>query len=171
MKKLIFIITIILTYSLNSFAENPHFIDYVKILNTSKPGADVQKKLQNKFKSESKKFAKLETDIRKEEAEIISQKKALSPEEYKKKVQALRKRVADLQNNKRTSFNNIAKSKSKAKQTLEGVVRPIIKKYMEDNSIRIVVNKQGVVMGDETLEITDQIIAILNKESSSIKIN
>ena len=76
-----------------------------------------------------------------------------------------------MQNNKRTSFNNIAKSKSKAKQTLEGVVRPIIKKYMEDNSIRIVVNKQGVVMGDETLEITDQIIAILNKESSSIKIN
>jgi Skp family chaperone for outer membrane proteins len=171
MKKLIFITIIFITYSLSSFAENPHFIDYIKILNTSKPGADVQKKLQSKFKSESQKFTKLESDIRKEESEIISQKKALSPEEYKKKVQALRKKVAEMQKNKQTSFNNIAVSKNKAKQELEKVVRPIIKKYMEDNSIRVVLNKQGVVMGDQTLEITNQIIAILNKESPSIKIN
>ena len=39
----------------------------------------------------------------------------------------------------------------------------IIKKYMEDNKIRVIVAKQSVVLGDKTLEITDQIIAILNK--------
>ena len=171
MKKLIFIITIILTYSLNSFAENPHFIDYVKILNTSKPGADVQKKLQNKFKSESKKFAKLETDIRKEEAEIISQKKVLSKEEYTKKVEALRKKVTDLQKDKQKSSQNISMTRNKARQDLLKAVNPIIKKYMEDNKIRIIINKQSVVMGDTTLEITDKIIAILNKELQPIKIN
>ena len=41
---------------------------------------------------------------------------------------------------------------------------------MEDNNIRIVLNKESVVLGDETLEITDQIIAYLNKELTSIKI-
>ena len=34
---------------------------------------------------------------------------------------------------------------------------------MEDNKIRVIVAKQSVVLGDKTLEITDQIIAILNK--------
>ena len=42
-------------------------------------------------------------------------------------------------------------------------VNPIIKKYMEENKIGIVVDKQSVIMGDTSLEITDKIIAILNK--------
>jgi outer membrane protein len=171
MKKLFFVTLFFLTYSLNIFADNVYFIDSAKVLNESSAGAAAQKKLKTKFENASKKFRKIEENIKKEESEIISQKKALSPEEYKKKVQALRKKVAEMQKNKQTSFNNIAKSKNKAKQELEKVVRPIIKKYMEDNSIRVVLNKQGVVMGDQTLEITNQIIAILNKESPSIKIN
>ena len=50
-------------------------------------------------------------------------------------------------------------------------VNPIIKKYMEDNKIRIILDKQAVVMGDATLEITDKVIAILNKELQPLKIN
>ena len=42
---------------------------------------------------------------------------------------------------------------------------------MEDNNIRIVLDKQSVLMGDASLEITSQIIKILNKEVSSLKIN
>ena len=98
-KKLIFV-TIFLTYSLHSFADNTYFIDFTKVLNNSKSGSQAQKKLKDKFASESKKFKKLEQDIRKDESEIISQKKILSAEDYKKKVEPLRKRVSDLQKNK-----------------------------------------------------------------------
>ena len=42
---------------------------------------------------------------------------------------------------------------------------------MEDNKIRMVLNKKSVVLGDVTLEITDAIIDILNKELTSLKIN
>ena len=42
---------------------------------------------------------------------------------------------------------------------------------MEENNIRLILDKQGVVMGDKTLEITSQIIAILDKELPSLKIN
>ena len=41
---------------------------------------------------------------------------------------------------------------------------------MDENKIRIVMNKQGVILGDSKLEITDQIISIINKEISSLKI-
>ena len=50
-------------------------------------------------------------------------------------------------------------------------VNPIIKKYMEDNKIQVVLDKQSVIMGDTSLQITDQIISILNKELLSLKIN
>tara|TARA_B110000967_G_C18851317_1_gene544779 strand:+ start:242 stop:748 length:507 start_codon:yes stop_codon:yes gene_type:complete len=163
-KKLIFLSIFFLLYSLNSFADNTYFVDFSKVLNTSKSGAEAQKSLKDRFLSESKKFSKLEEDIKKEESKIISEKKSISPEEYKKKVEALRKRVGDLQKNKQNSFNSIAKSRDETKQKLLKTVNPIIQKYMEDNKIRLIIDKQNVVLGDKDLEITDQIIAILNKK-------
>jgi len=171
MKKLIFITIILFTYSLSAIAENVHFIDFNKVLNASKSGAEAQKKLKTKFESETKKFNKSEEDIRKEESEIISQKKVMSTEDYKTKVQSLRKKVGVLQKKKQTSFNNIAKSRRDAKLLLLKAVNPIIEQYMKDNKIRIVLNKSAVIMGDQNLEITDQIIALLNKEITSLKIN
>jgi outer membrane protein len=170
MKKL-FITIFFLTYSLNAFADNANFIDFSKVLNTSKPGAEAQKKLKATFESESKKYKKLEENIRKEEKEIISQKKSLSPEDYQKKVKALRQKVADLQKKKQNSFNNIAKSRRDSKNALLKAVNPIVKKYMEDNNIGLVLDKKSVILGDVKLEITDQIIAILNKELPSLKTN
>ena len=85
MKKLIFITLLYLVFSLNASADNSYFIDFNKILNGSKSGAQVQKNLQNKLKAETVKYKQLEKDIRKEESEIISKKKVLEAEEYKKK--------------------------------------------------------------------------------------
>ena len=171
MKKLFLITLFFLIYSFSTLADNSHFIDFKKVLNTSKPGAAAQKKLQTKFESETKKFKKLEDDIRKEEAEIISQKKALSTEEYQKKISLLREKVGNLQKNKQTSFNNIAKSRNKARQALLEAINPIIKKYMADNNIRLILDKKNIIMGDETLEITNKIIETLNKKLPSLKIN
>ena len=170
--KNLFLITIFFSlYSFNSFASDAHFINYSKVLNSSKPGAEAQKKLKTKFIDVTKKFKKLETDIIKEESEIISQKKVLSADDYKKKVKVLRKKVADLQKSKRESFDNIAQSRRNSKKALQDAVNPIIKKYMEDNNIRLVLNKKDVIMGDKNLEITDQVITILNKALPSLKKN
>ena len=72
---------------------------------------------------------------------------------------------------KKDTFTNIAKSRNDAKTALLKAINPIVKKYMEENNIRMVLDKKAVVLGDTTLEITDQIIAILNKELPSLKIN
>ena len=128
-------------------------------------------KLKNKFTSETKKFQKIEESIKKDESELILQKKIISAEDYKKKVATLRKKVSDLQKNRQKSFSSIAKSRDLAKQNLLKAVNPIIKKYMTDNKIRIILNKKEVIMGDTSLEITSQIITILNKEFPAIKIN
>ena len=89
----------------------------------------------------------------------------------KKKVQVLRKKVATLQENKQESFERISNSRAEAKEKLLKAINPILKKYMTDNNVRMIVDKKIVLMGDSNLEITDQIISILNKELSSIKIN
>ena len=171
MKK--FIIYFLFLFSLNQFAlaDNTYFIDFTRVLNQSKAGADAQQKLKNKFESESKKFLAEEEKIKKQENELIAQKKALSNEDYQKKIDELRKKVAKLQVDKQNSLNEIAKSRALAKEELLKNVNPILKTYMEENKIRLIVDKQSVILGDTTLEITDKIIEILNQKLSSIKIN
>lgn len=175
MKKVsIQLLTILFLFSFNfsnSIADNTYFIDITKVLNKSKAGAQAQNDLKKKIENQNTKFKKEEDALRKQETDIISQKTIITKEEYKKKVEELRKKVSNLQKEKQDSFNSIAKSRNKAKAALLKAVKPILKKYMEDNNIRIVLNKESVVLGDETLEITAQIIDILNKNVTSIKLD
>ena len=175
MKKLTKSIFLFLTlFFLNSsicLADSSYFIDFKKVLNKSKAGSAAQIVLKKNFESESSKFIKQENNLKKKESDIISQKKTITPEEYKKKVDELRKKVFELQKQKKNSFDNIGKKKNLAKKSLLEALNPIIKKYMEDNNIRLILDKKSVVMGDTNLEITNQIIAILNKEVPSLKIN
>ena len=89
----------------------------------------------------------------------------------KKKINDLRSKVSLIQKSQQESLNSIAASRNNARQTLLKSVNPIIKKYMEENNIRMVLDKQSVILGDTTLEITDKIIDILNKEVTSIKVD
>ena len=41
---------------------------------------------------------------------------------------------------------------------------------MEENKIRIVLDKKSILLADQNLEITSKIIEILNKELKSIKL-
>lgn len=165
---IIFLYFVLTSYA---FTETTYFIDFSKVLNTSKAGADAQDKLKKKFENESKKFANEEENLKKQENELIAQKKIFSNEDYQKKVEDLRKKVSKLQTDKQASLNEIAKSRALAKQELLKNVNPIIKNYMEENKIRLIIEKQSVLLGDTSLELTDKIIDILNQKLTSIKIN
>jgi outer membrane protein len=172
MKKfLVFIFINSLLFFNISYADNVYFIDFTKVLNQSLAGAEAQKKLQDKFQQENNRFIKEEQKLKKTESDLISQKKVFSNEEYQKKVQELRNQVSKLQKDKLDTLNSIAESRNKAKKKLLDIVNPIIKKYMEDNGIRLVIDKQGVILGDTKLELTEKIIEILNKELKTLNIN
>ena len=49
-------------------------------------------------------------------------------------------------------------------------MNPIIKEYMKVNKIRLVLDKKAILMGDTNLEITSQIIDILNKKVTTLNL-
>ena len=115
MKKLTKSIFLFLTlFFLNSsicLADSSYFIDFKKVLNKSKAGSAAQIVLKKNFESESSKFIKQENNLKKKESDIISQKKTISPEEYKKKVDDLRKKVFELQKQKKIHLIILEKKK------------------------------------------------------------
>ena len=119
----------------------------------------------------SKKFNETAKKLKDEENNIISQRNALSKEEYKKKADALRKKVFELNKEREKSIREVATKRKKAGDEMLKNLNPILGKYMRENNISVVIDKKHVLMGDKKFEITSQIIEILNKEFKSINLN
>ena len=85
-KLFIFSILLLNLNSLNLLGDIPHVVDFKKILNESSAGKEVQDILKKKFNSASNKFKKEEEKLKKDESALISKKKLVTNEEFKKEV-------------------------------------------------------------------------------------
>ena len=166
------LIILIFSFSFQSIlnAELPHFLDFKFILNESEAGKKAQSFLKNKLDKGIKSLKDKEKKIQEEEKKIIQQKKIISAEDYKKKVTELRKKVSSLQKERNTLLETVAKQRSKARTELLENLNPIIKEYMTDKNIRMVVDKKSLLLADEKLNITNDIISLLNKKIKSINL-
>ena len=67
-------------------------------------------------------------------------------------------------------LETVAKQRSEARNTLLKNLNPIIRDYMKDKKIRMVIDKKSILLADENLDITNEIIAELNKKLKSINL-
>ena len=169
-KKFLLIFSIIFFYHNIVLADTPYFLDFKLILNESEAGKKAQKYLKNKFENVIKNLKSKEKKLLEEEKKIISQKKILSPEEYKKKVSDLRLKVSKLQQDRNTLLETVAKQRSKARNELLKNLNPLIQEYMNEKKIRMVVDKKSLLLADENLNITKDIMSLLNKKLKSVSL-
>ena len=155
---------------INLNAELPHYVDFQKILNESTAGKKAQIELKSRLQQNIKQLNTRQKSLQEEEKKIIQQKKVLSVDDYKKKVAILRKKVTSLQKDRSESLQKIANQRAKAKTQILKTLNPIIKEYMEENKIRLVLDKKSILLGDTNLEITTQIIDILNTKVKSLNL-
>ena len=170
-KNLSIIVIFLLFTQNNLIADLPRYLDFKYILNQSEAGKKAQTYLKKSLNDGIKKIKDKEKSIQEEEKKIIKQKKVISAEEYKKQVTNLRTKVASLQKERNELLDRIAKQRSKARNELLKNLNPIIKEYMQKNNVRVVLDKKSLLLADENLDITKEIIELLNKKLKSIKLN
>ena len=140
-------------------------------MNNSTAGKKAQDLLKKRLDNGIKSLNSKEKSIQEEERKIIQQKKVINQEEYVKKVNELRKKVSSLQKERNKLLENVAKDRRKAKNELLKNLNPIIEAYMQEKKIRLVIDKKNIILADEKLDITKEIIKILNNKLQSIKLN
>ena len=170
-KKFFFSIILLLFLPNALMADLPKYLDFKFVLNESEAGKKAQAQLKKKLDNGIKNLSKQEKIIQEEEKNIIKQKKILSPEEYKKKVTVLRKKVSDLQKKRSKLLNTVAKQRSKARSELLKNLNPVVKEYMVEKNIRMVLDKKGIILADEKLDITNDIITKLNAKIKTLKLD
>ena len=166
-----FVVTLFLTFSTHSFAEQKIVVlDMKYVLNSSKAGKEAQDFLKKKFNQNAKKFSELEKSLKKEENDLLSKRSELSKEQYKKESDALRKKVIDYQSNRRKSLDKIATQRAEARKKLLDHLKPIVNTYMNENEISLVIDKKNMLGGKPEYDITNTIVDKLDKELPSLKL-
>ena len=166
-----FVVTFLLLIYTNVSAEQKvAYMDMKYILNNSKAGKGAQDFLQKTFNENQKNFLAKEEALKKEENDLLAQKTILTKEEYQKKTDNLRKKVIDYQSQRRSSLEKITTQRAEARQKLLEKLDPILRTYIEENGISLIVDKKNILMANTNLDITNIIIEKLNKEFPSLAI-
>ena len=171
MKKILLAIFLFFLSINSSYSDTAHFIDFKYILNQSEAGKKAQNSLKSQLENGLKNLKKKEKTIQEEESKIIQQKKLISPEEYKKKVTELRGKVSSLQKERNNLLEKVSKQRTKARNELLKNLNPILSNYMKEKKIRLVLDKKSILLADENLNITQDIIKLLNQKLKTIKLN
>ena len=165
------VVTLFVLICTDTFAEQKIVVlDLKVVLNNSKAGKGAQDFLKKSFTENTKKFADMEKELKKEETDLLSKKTVLSKEEYTKKSDSLRKKVIDYQSQRRSSLDKIATQRTKYRATLIKETDKILKAYIKENNITLVIEKKGTLGGNPANDITPIIVEKLNKEFPALNL-
>tara|TARA_B100000780_G_C20816201_1_gene324281 strand:- start:13 stop:537 length:525 start_codon:yes stop_codon:yes gene_type:complete len=151
--------------------ENIFYIDMDFIMNNSLAGKSIIKQLEKKNDTLKTSFEKIENNFLKEEKKIISQKNILEKKDFDDKVSLFNKKVNEYKNKRSNTFNKFAVEKNKARTDLIKELMPILMDYSSEKSISFILPKQSIIIGKSELDITKDIVVILNKKIKSIKLD
>ena len=147
------------------------YIDLNKIMNNSIAGKSITSQLENNHKKNISKFKNIEEELKKEEAEIISQKNVITKEEFEKKIIDLRDKANKFRKERNDNINNLNNQRLEATAKMITLVRPILSEFSDKNSISLIIDKKNIIIGKTKLDITDDILKIVDKKIGKIQLD
>ena len=72
---------------------------------------------------------------------------------------------------KRQAIDSSTKSRLNASADFANKIKPILAEYAGDNDIDMVIQKKNIIMGKSSLDITNEILKIVDDKISNLKIN
>jgi len=164
MKKFL-LIFILFFFQNNAFSKNIVYLDIQYIIDNSDLGILYKSKI-NKLVDNSKENLQIKkNEIKLKEKEINNQKNLLSKEEIEKKIVSLNKLVKNYQIDQNKKNKLVIDEKKIYTSKILKLINPLLTNYVEKNKITLVVDKKNILVGIKSLDITPDILKILNDET------
>ena len=163
MKKFFFVIIFLISSTL-SYAENGiYFVDADRVLNNSDYGKKIVNKLKKINSNNLSDIEKDENELKKIEDEINKIKNIISQDELNKKISDLKDKIIKYREKKDFKFKEYNDLKNKELKAFFDKITPFIEKFMEINSIKIILEKKNIFIANSKYDKTDSLIEFLNK--------
>ena len=138
------------------------FIDIDYLLNNTIIGKQTLQRLE-KLNNEDVKYLKdKESSLIKKENEIKKKQNILAEDELKKEVDDLKIQISKFREEKKSIIRKTEKNRVDELNKLIDQFNEIIKEYMAENSIDIVLNKKNIFIGKVSSDITEDVLKKIN---------
>ena len=139
------------------------FLDINYVLTNSNKGKLILNKLDERNKlnlSELKSKEKILKDL---EMDLEKKKNIISDQELKNQINQLKSKIVEFRNKKKKITEEFNLLKKKEISNLMKLINPIIANYVEKNSINLVLDKNKILIGKKSYDITNDILELVNK--------
>jgi len=165
------ILVIFLFFTNQAFSEQKiAFIDLDKVISTSKSGSSILKQLTDLNNKNLKFLKNEEKKFQEKEVKLINQKNIVSETDFKNKVNELKSEIKNYNQNRNKMLADFRKLKIDNTNNFLKLINPILVKFSENKDIAIILQKKDLVVAKSQLDITEEVIKIVNQEVKEFKI-
>lgn len=137
-------------------------VDY--LIKNSKLGKQALMNISKIDKKNIDSLQKKNDELNKLETEIKAKKNILSEENYKNEIILLKKKINEYQIEKDKMVNEFNNYKKTELNKVFKIIAPNIKKYMEENSIKMILDSKNIFIADKSLDITEKVLNSINND-------
>ena len=171
MKKFLIILFILLNQVNFVYAEvNIVFVDLNRIMTISKPGSSILEQLNKKNNQLLNNFKKDQKKLKDDEVKLIAQKNIISKEEFQSKIDKLKIEINIYNQNRKNIIKEFNVLKAETTDKFMKMINSIFVEYSSEKSIAMIFDKKNMIIGQSELDITNEIIKIVNTEIKEFKI-
>ena len=171
MKVIISSFLVIFFFTNQAFSEQKiAFIDMDKVISISKSGSSILKQLTDLNKENLKFSTDEEKKLKEKETKLISQKNIISETDFKNQINELKSELKNYNQIRNKMLADFNKLKIDNTNNLLKLINPILVKFSKDKKIAIILQKKDLVVAKTELDITDEVIKIVNTEVKEFKI-
>jgi len=163
LKKSITIIIFFIVIPTNLFAENKiAYLDLDFILSNTNVGKSLFKTIQKFESGKIKELNDKEKILKDEENKILASKNIISKDELNKKITEFQIKLKNYKNLRLDEINLLKKKRNEDILNLLKSINPLIEKYMNENSISIIIDKKNIFIADKNFDISKNLIDLIN---------
>ena len=136
---------------------------------------EIRKQIMESIKGEEEikinKFKSKEEEFKNKEKQILAKKNLITKEEITKELKLLQINFQKYRKDKLKEVDELKVKRNKNIINFLNQINPIIEKYMEDNSITMLLDKKNIFIANKNSDITLILIELIDNKIKSIDIN
>ena len=171
LKKFALTIVLLFVFFPVSAENNVAYLDITLMMSKSLAGQSIQKQLEKKHKKNIEVFKQTEEEFKQKEEKILSKKNVLSKEDYEKEISKLRTEVKNFRIKRKETIDSLTKKRLESIQKLLDILSPILGEYSKKNNISVIIDKKYIIVGKTELNITDEILSLLDSKVKKISLD
>ena len=170
MKKIILFFFFIIFNNLAYAEDKIVYLDVNYLLTESEVGKYVNYNLKKISDENNKVFKNYEEELKSDEDKLLTQQNILKKEEFEKKISELRNKFKLYQDNKKSKNKELNLLRNNAGNVILKNINEIMTEYSKNNSISLVIQKQSIIIGKTELDVTNDILELLNKKITKLEL-